>query len=160
MDIVGYSDADWGSSIDDRRSTTGFCIFLGKNLVSWSAKKQLTVSRSSTEAEYRSAAAVIAEITWLQSLLSELSISSSTCPTLWCDNLSTIALASNPVFYNRSKHIELDLHFIREKVLSKNLMVGHVPSLDQLADILTKPLPQPRFLSLRGKLMPDSPSSV
>lgn len=98
------------------------------------------VSRSSNEAEYRSLAIATSELMWLQSLLQELCVPQSTTPVLWCDNLSTIALSANPVLHSRTKHMELDLYFVREKVMSHTLLVQHVPSLDEADDVLTKPL--------------------
>ena len=130
FDIHAFSDADWAGSYIDRRSTTGFCLFLGSYLVSWSAKKQPTIARSSTETEYRALASTATEISWLQMLLKDLSITSAPSSTLWCDNLSAISLASNPVFHARSKHIEVDYHYIREKVVAKQIVVRHISSFD------------------------------
>lgn len=123
LSIYGYCDVDWGNDPDDRRSTSGFCWFLGNSPISWSSKKQSVVSRSSTEAEYRSLANAASELLWIQSLLQELRIQQLGIPILWCDNMSTIALIANPVHHSRTKHLELDLHFVREKVLSKALSV-------------------------------------
>ncbi|KAJ1702707.1 hypothetical protein LUZ63_002486 [Rhynchospora breviuscula] len=123
LTIDVYCDANWAGCPDDRRSTTGFCLYLGGNLVSWSAKKQHTVSRSSTEAEYRSLVLTCAEILWLQYLLNELYVSLATPPTLWCDNIRATFLASNPIFHARTKYIEIDYHFVRERVATKQLRV-------------------------------------
>jgi Reverse transcriptase (RNA-dependent DNA polymerase) len=152
FDLHAYSDADWAGCPDDRRSTSGFCVFLGSNLLSWGSKKQTTVSRSSTEAEYRSMAGACTELIWLQQLLHELQVPLVKNPVLWCDNLGATFLASNPVFHARTKHIEIDYHFIREKVVNKQLDVRFISSKDQLADIFTKSLSSTRFTFLRNKL--------
>lgn len=152
LSLTGFSDADWGGDPDDRRSITGYCVFLGANAITWSSKKQTTVSRSSTEAEYRSLANLTTEVIWIQTLLQELRVPLPQKPTLWCDNLSTVALSANPVFHSRSKHFELDLHFVRERVIDRRIEVNHVPSYEQVADILTKPLSLDNFLKFRKKL--------
>lgn len=151
--MTAFCDADWAGNQFDRRSTSGFCVFLGDNIISWSAKKQHTVARSSTEAEYRALAQTTAELMWLQQLLKDLCVSLDGVPVIFCDNLSAIALASNPIFHARTKHIEVDYHFIREKVLAKQVCVQHVSSEAQTADVFTKPLSVARFQHLTSKLM-------
>jgi hypothetical protein len=131
-------------------------VFLGPCLVSWSAKKQVVVSRSSTEAEYRALALTTAELFWLRMLFKELGICLHRAPTLWCDNVSALALASNPVFHARTKHIEVDYHFIREKVVNGDILLKFISTLDQTADIFTKRLSKAQFAALKSKLMVTS----
>uniref|UniRef100_A0A803NMC5 Reverse transcriptase Ty1/copia-type domain-containing protein n=1 Tax=Cannabis sativa TaxID=3483 RepID=A0A803NMC5_CANSA len=113
LDVTAFGDADWASDPDDKRSTFGFSIFFGSNLVAWQCKKQHTVSRSSTEAEYRSLAQVVSEITWMHSLFTKIHVQLPQSLVIWCDNLSTILLTTNPVLHAKTKHIELDLYFVR-----------------------------------------------
>jgi len=151
LPILAYCDADWATDINDRRYTSGACVFLGSNLISWWSRKQPVISRSTTEAEYRSLAQATSEILWIQTLFTELKVA-TTVPTVLCDNLSTVALAHNPVLHSRTKHMELDLFFVREKVLQKQLLIQHIPATQQLADALTKPLSSSSFLDYRSKL--------
>jgi hypothetical protein len=150
--LNAYSDSDWAGNPEDRRSTTGYAIFLGPCLISWSAKKQPVVSKSSTEAEYRSMAFATAELYWLRMLLQELQLPLKFPPVLWCDNIGALSLASNPIFHARTKHVEVNYHFIREKIARKDLITRYLPTLDQIADIFTKGLTSARFFLLRDKL--------
>jgi hypothetical protein len=120
--------------------------------VSWSSKKQPTVSRSSCESEYRALAFTTAEVKWLRHLLRDLHVSSSSPPVILCDNQSSIFLAVNPVSHKRSKHIDLDYHFVREPVASRELKIRYVPTHLQIADMFTKSLGQPAFIFFRSKL--------
>ena len=124
---------------------------MGNNLISWSSKKQAIVAKSSTESEYRALSAACSEISWLQSLFSELNIAKLPTPVLWCDNQSAGELARNPVFHSKSKHIELDVHYVRDKVLEKELEVRYIPTEEQVADVLTKPLSFSKFSFFRSK---------
>jgi hypothetical protein len=112
FDLVVYTDVDWATCPDTRRSTSGYAVFLGDNMVSWSAKRQTVVSRSSAEAKYHAVTNGVAEATWLHQLLHELQTPPSQCTLVYCDNISAVYLSTNPVQHQRTKHVEIDLHFI------------------------------------------------
>ncbi|GJV28254.1 ribonuclease H-like domain-containing protein [Tanacetum coccineum] len=139
--LVAYSDADWAGCPTTRRSTSGYCIFLGNNLLSWSSKRQFTLSRSSAEAEYIGVANAVAETCWLRNLLRELYTPLSTATIVYCDNVSVFYLSSNPVQHQRTKHIEIDILFVRDLVTTGHVRVLHVSSRYQYANIFTKGLP-------------------
>ena len=115
-------------------------VFLGNNPILWSSKKQQTISRSSTEAEYRALSFSSAELDWIKQLLAFLHISLPGVPVLFCENLSAIALSFNLVQHQKTKHIEVDVHFVRERVSRNQLLVQFVSSQEQFVDILTKGL--------------------
>ncbi|XP_062005695.1 uncharacterized mitochondrial protein AtMg00810-like [Rosa rugosa] len=129
--IMGYADADWAGNALDRKSTTGFCTFVGGNLVTWRSKKQSVIARSSAEAEYRAMTSAACELIWLK---------------------AAMHIASNPVFHERTKHIEVDCHFIRAQVQSKVIETHYTNNKDQLADIFTKSLPAAHFQMILSKL--------
>ncbi|XP_016191763.1 uncharacterized protein LOC107632610 [Arachis ipaensis] len=128
--LYGFSDSDWVADLEDRRSVLGYCVFFGANLVTWSCRKQTTISRSSTEAKFQSLAACEADITWVKNLLSGLKIALTTAPSIFCDNLSTILLTANPVLHDKMKHFQLDIQVVREKINNKSLQVVHISGIE------------------------------
>ena len=150
--IECFSDADWAGSKIDRRSTSGYCVFVGGNLVSWKSKKQNVVSRSSAESEYRAMAQSVCEVIWIYQLLTEVGLKTSVPAKLWCDNQAALHIASNPVFHERTKHIEIDCHFVREKIQQGLISTGYVKTGEQLGDIFTKSLNGVRVDYLCNKL--------
>lgn len=160
MKLKVYSNADWAGCPSTRRSTSGFCVYLGDNLVSWSAKRQPTVSRSSAEAEYKGVANTVAKACWIRNLLLEMHCPFTQATMVYCDNISAVYLSSNPVQYQRTKHIEIDIHFVREKVQMGQVQVLHIPSSLQYADIFTKGLPTTLFTNFRSSLSVCDPHAT
>ena len=146
--LVGYCDADWAGNIDDRKSTSGGCFYVSNNLVSWSSKKQNSVSLSSSEAEYIAAGSACTQLLWMKQILKDYEIEQGKM-TLYCDNLSAINISKNPVQHSRTKHIDIRHHFIRDLVEHSIVTLEHMPTKNQLADLFTKPLDKERFKTLR-----------
>ena len=152
INLEGYTDADWAGSQTDRRSTSGYMFTLGSAGISWSSKKQATVALSSTEAEYRGAAIATCEEVWIRRLLADLGVYIDGAVTIWCDNMSSIQLAKNPVFHARTKHIEVHYHFVREKVMEGEVDLVYVNTNQQVADILTKGLSVEKHTQFRNMM--------
>ena len=152
LELCSYSDSNWAGDPTDRRSTTGFCFFLGNYLISWRNKKQYIVSRSSTKAEYRALADITFELLTLHSLLEDMDLTHSSPTVIHCDNRSVIQIAYNNVFLERTKHIEIDYHLVRHHLCAGILRLVPVSPSNQIADIFTKTFLLSRFLDLVSKL--------
>nr|GEV19057.1 ribonuclease H-like domain-containing protein [Tanacetum cinerariifolium] len=150
--LTAYTDADWVGCPVTQRSTSRYCVFLGDNLLSWSAKRQVTLSRSSAEAEHRDVANVVAETAWIRNLLRELHAPLFTATLVYCDNVSAVYMSANPVQHQCTKHIVIDIHFFRDYVAFGQVRVLHVSSRFQYADIFTKGLSSALFLEFRSSL--------
>jgi hypothetical protein len=145
--LTGYSDSDWANDISMRKSISGYIFYLADGVISWSSKRQATVALSSTEAEYMAISHATREAIWLRTLLKELGYSQNTT-TIFEDNQSSIAIAKNPIHHARTKHIDIQHHFIWEKVETGELELIYIPTEEMRADALTKPLPYPKFSKL------------
>ena len=151
-ELFGYSDADWAGDVDTHRSASGYVFQLGSGTVSWSSRKQQTVAKSSTEAEYVALSSATQEAVWLRRLMKDLGRQMDAPTTIYEDNQGAIELAKNAKFHNRTKHIDICHHFVRERVLSNEIRVIYCPSEDMVADIMTKGLPKCTFEKLRNLL--------
>eukprot|EP00253_Pinus_taeda_P015807 PITA_15807 len=150
--IQAYTDTDWASSVDDRKSTRGATIYLGGCLVSWLSKKQYSISLSTVEAEYIVAAVCCTQVFWMKKTLQDLQVKFDEPIPMFCDNTSTISISKNLVMHSKMKHILIKYHFIREQVTEKSIKLEYVGTKEQIADIFTKPLPREAFEYLRQKL--------
>jgi len=152
VELTGYSDSDWAGNPDDRKSTSGYAFNIGTGIVSWSSKKQPTVSLSSTEAEYKALCNATCEAVWLRRILEDTGNKQMKATVLKCDNQSSIKLAHNPIYHARTKHIEIQHHFVREKIQSKEIDLIYCNTTDNVADIFTKPLGKMNFEECRKQL--------
>jgi hypothetical protein len=152
LDLRVYSDVDWAKDPTDRRSTTGYCFLLGDSLISWRSKKQFVVARSSIEAEYHALADTTSELLWLRWLQHDMGVSQTSNSPIFCDNRSAIQIAHNDVFHERTKHIEINCHFVCHHLLQGTLRLCPIASADQLADVFTKAHPPRRFRDLVSKI--------
>jgi hypothetical protein len=152
LQVECYTDADWAGSLDDRRSTSGYCTFVGGNLVSWRSKKQTIVARSTAEAEFRSMVHGVCEVLWLRILLTELGLFRDSSLMLYCNNKAAIDIVNNPLQHDRTKHMEIDHHFIKEKLYRGIICVPYVSSSSQIADMLTKGLLKKTFSIFCSKM--------
>lgn len=143
--INAFSDSDFAGDTLTRKSTTGFLVYLGNSVISWNSQKQSVVALSTTEAEYIAASETVREIVWVRRLISEISFSKELNATLYMDNQSAIKLIKNPVFHKGSKYIDIRYHYIRDKYEQQDFLLEYINTNDQVADLLTKPLPRNRF---------------
>ena len=151
-ELNGYSDADLGGDVDTRRSTSGYVFQFGNGTISWSSRKQRTVAKSSTEAEYVALSLATQEAIWLRCLMKDFGKQTDAPTTIYEDNQGAIELAKNAKYHSRTKHIDICHHFVRERVVSNEIRVIYCRTEDMVADIMTKGLPKPTFEKLRDLL--------
>ena len=152
LKVCGFTDANWAGSITDRRFTSGYFTFVGGNLVTWKSKKHKVVAQSSAEAEHKGMAHGVCELLWLRSLMCDLGFEPKNTMHLYCDNREAIDISHNPVQHDRIKHVEVDRHFIKEKLDASLVSFPFVSTEEQLADILTKGVFKKAFYVSLGKL--------
>ena len=152
LKLVAFTDSDYAGDLDDRRSTSGYVIMMGYGAVSWSSKKQSVVALSTTEAEYIAASLCACHCVWLRRVVEKLGIKENSSTVIICDNSLTIQLSKTLVFHEKSKHIDVRFHFLRDLVNEGVVELSHCNSQNQIADIMTKPIKLEQFEKLRGML--------
>jgi hypothetical protein len=150
--LHGFTDSDWVGSVEDRKSTYGLCFSLGSAMISWASRKQKFVALSTAKAEYIAACDACTEAMWLHKLVFGLFDQVLDLTVIYCDNQSCVKLSKNPVFHDRSKHIEIKYYFLRDKVQRGEVVLQYISTDEQTADILSKPLSKIKFAYLRDKL--------
>lgn len=150
--ITAYCDSDWVACHDFRKSVSDYVVMMGDSPISWKSKKQTTISLSSVEAEYRAVRKVVGELVWLERLLTKLHLPCNLFISIFCDSQAVVHITRNPVFHERTKDIEVDYRFIRGKLQEGLIMLHHIPTSDQLFDVLTKALPGAKHSSIMHKL--------
>ncbi|MCO5557715.1 hypothetical protein L7F22_011286 [Adiantum nelumboides] len=151
-DLHAFSYSDWAGCFDTRVSTSGFCFMLGSSCISWLSKKQPTVATSSCEAEYRAFFRATVECVWLRRLMADLGVGEDTANTIYADSQSALAVARNPVFHARTKHIEVHYHYVRERLSAGEMSLAYVPTQDNLVDLFTKALSREKLEAFRKAL--------
>ena len=152
MKLFGYSDSDWGGSLDDMKSTSGYCFSLGSRIFSWCSKKQDIMAQSTTEAEFVAVAIAVNQALWLRKILVDLQMEQTKGTEVLVDNQATIAISHNPVFHGKTKHFNIKLFFLREVQKDGDITLVYCKTEEQLADIFTKPLSVSKFQLIRKKL--------
>lgn len=152
FNLQGYSDSDWADSMDDMKSTSGYCFSLGLACFTWCSKKQEIVAQSTAEAEFIAATATANQALWLKKIMKDLWLNSNECIKINVDNQAAIAISQNPVFHGKTKHFKVKFFFLREVQQNGEVMLIYCRSEDQLADMFTKPLQAGRFEALRKKI--------
>jgi hypothetical protein len=150
--LIGYSDSDWAGNLDDRKSTTGYAFNIGSRVVSWSSKKHPTISLSSTEEKYKALCTTTCEVVWLRRLLQDVGEERKEPTMMRCDNQSSINIAKNPIFHARTRHVEAQYHFVKEKLQSNEITLMYCNTSENVADIFTKPLGKIKFELFREML--------
>lgn len=152
MELFGFSDSDWGGSIDDMKSTSGYCFCLGSGMFSWSSRKQETVAQSTAEAEFIAATSAVNQALWLRKILVDLNLERKQSTEILVDNQAAIAISKNPVFHGKTKHFNIKLFFVRDVQKNGDVTLCYCKTENQVADIFTKPLPLSKFEDFRKKL--------
>jgi hypothetical protein len=147
--LCGYTDSDWASSLDDRRSVSANVFTLGSGVITWSSKKQTIAALSTSEAEYVAATSAACQAIWLRRVLADLQQKQKGATKIFCDNKATISMTKNPTFHSRTKHIDIRYHFIRDLVAKEEISLEYCSTQGQLADVLTKALSKEKFCYFR-----------
>ena len=149
MHLIGYSDADWGGDLDERKSTSGYAFLLNNGAISWSSKKQSCIALSTMDAEYIACSAAVQEAVWLRQFLEHLKVivGASNPVTIYCDSTAALSYVKDPKYHGKTKHIQIRYHFIRDIIAKKGVILKHISTSHMVADLMTKPIARDSYLS-------------